>query len=206
MKLSLILLPIVLLTGCATLVRSYTERSTRKEPIVDGEDKRMPPVAGVSINSTRRLILATDQKRIAQKYYTCSEPAPDTALNEALQTALTASAKASKVEANVAISDTAILTNVILATRTELVEIWRATSFQYCQFMMNGDREAAGYYLEASKVAMSKVGVGAAATGKAALEVAAAQNILRTPSVIAAGDASGIAAPVKPVSAPLPAP
>lgn len=202
MKRYLIVLPALLLHGCATLVRAYTERSTRKEPVVNGEHKNLPPVAGVSINSTRRLILSKDQVRTAQNYYTCSEPAPDTALNEALQTALAASAKAPKLEASLGVSDTVVLTNVILATRTELVEVWRTTGFQYCQFLMNGDRDAAGRYLDAAKLVIDKVGVAAAANGKAALEAAAAQNTTKTPAVSDISDVAGLAVPAKPVAAP----
>ena len=206
MKQWLILLPTLLLTGCATLVTAYTERSTRKEPVVDGDNKKLPPVAGVSINSTRRLILSKDKARTTQNYYTCSEPAPDTALNEALQTAFSASGKAStNLDAKLSASDTVVLTNTILATRTELVELWRTTGFQYCQFLMNGDRDAASAYLAAAQLAISKVGVAAAANGRAALETAAAQNIIRQPVVTPTGDGSVNVAPAPPPP-PTPAP
>ena len=198
-----ILLPFIL-SGCAATLRAYTERSTRKEAIVDGEDRRTPPVAGVSINASRRLIIAADRKAGGHEYYTCSEPAPDTALNEALQTAASATVKTKGTEASAALSDTAILTNVILAQRTELVELWRTTGFQYCQLRMNGDPIGAAEYLKAAAIAMSKVGVSAANVAAAVREAAAAQHQVSPPLLVKPGEQ---VLPVPPVHAgPTPAP
>ncbi|MEO7691309.1 MAG: hypothetical protein ABIS51_18640 [Sphingomonas sp.] len=207
----------LLLSGCASTITAYAERSTRKEAVVDGANKKIPPVAGVSINSTRRLILSKDKARSPYNYYTCSEPAPDTALNEALQTALSASAKTKGTEASGNFSDTVVLSNIILSQRTELVEMWRTISFQYCEFRMNGDDQAAEAYLNAATAALSRVGMSAANAVEArnadqahALALAQAQAAkIETPNIAGAGETTK---PVEPVhagaatSAPKPSP
>ena len=164
----------VVLSGCASTLTTFFERGTRKEHIIKAGDKA-PEVGGISLNSTRRLVIskAGDSKR-----FTCSEPAPDTGLNQALQTAISASASAEgatkKPEASIGFSDTSILTNIILSNRTELVELWRTTTYAYCLLLMNGKDDDAKTYLNSAVSVINNATATSVARANAAQAVASA--------------------------------
>lgn len=114
------------LSGCAT-IGAYLERSTRKEPIVSVKHAN-DPVAGVSLSAARRQIISA--KLPNGKWFTCSEPPPDAGVAQYIKDSLNITGKADlSSEQNFSI--------LALSRRTELVEFWRTTSFNYCLLLMN---------------------------------------------------------------------
>ncbi len=152
---ALALLCVSSLSGCTSSLQTYLERSTRTEPVVRGPTHHNgdAPVAGISLNSNRRLVVSN---RSDSSRFTCSEPPPDTGVNQATQTALSASANstADDKKPNASFSDSAILTSIILSSRTEMVEMWRTTSYNYCLLLMNNAKTEADTYLIHGTVAL----------------------------------------------------
>ena len=153
-KISLILMAPVLLSGCATSLSTFLERSTRKESIYKDPRNAATGVSGASLSASRRMILAAPKNGT---HFVCSEPAPDTAVDQILTTALSGSAKSGRgLDAQLSLADAVALTNLSLATRTELVEIWRTSSYNYCLLLLNGRTTEAREYLAASVIAVGK--------------------------------------------------
>lgn len=140
------------LSACAT-VSDYLRRPTKAENIPNFRYvKSMPPVATISLDASRRLVISQQLKgNSSDPRYTCPEPPPDVALSTLAQTAASLNTKAgNSAEASSAF----VALARVLSARTSTVEFWRTTSSTYCVLLMNGETRKADRYLEAALVGL----------------------------------------------------
>jgi hypothetical protein len=111
-----------------------------------------PPVATLSLDASRRLVISQQLGPVSDPRFTCPEPPPDVAMNTLSQTLVSLSSKTGD-SAQLGSAYAAIAQ--VLASRTSTVEFWRTTSSTFCILLMNGRTTEAYAYLEVAKVGIA---------------------------------------------------
>lgn len=127
----------LLSTGCTSMYKAFSDDPVRAT-IITGENKRAA-IATVSLDASRRnVVVVLTGNRIGQF---CAEPPPDTA--SAIESILEAEAKAKgeimekKSELDGKLKDTYKSAVVVIAKRTELLDIYRTGTYSLCQYYLN---------------------------------------------------------------------
>lgn len=93
-----------------------------------------------------------DLRELRARRFTCSEPPPDVAMNSFAQdVASFANKVGTKAELGSALQQIA----QVISARSPHVEMWRTTSWTYCNLLMNGADDRAKEYLTASQLAFA---------------------------------------------------
>ena len=139
-----------ILPGCA-VVSDYWRKPTKYKqmPEVAGD---MPPVATLSLDASRRLVISQQINNSRDPRFTCPEPPPDVALSTLSQTLVSLQSKTGN---SAELSDAYVAIAQALSTRTSTVEIWRTTSSTFCILLMNNKVPEAFAYLAAARTSIA---------------------------------------------------
>ena len=130
-----ILVPTVLVSGCASTAGAFFNR-----PVV--EDSVKDAVSTVSLAADRRTVVVVTEGPNRTRF--CAEPPPDTAtgLKTELDASLKAKAKSDKVKAEAEVEgtlkDKLETTVTVIAERTAPLDAFRTGVYALCQFHLNG--------------------------------------------------------------------
>ena len=131
----LVVLFVALLSGCASQLTAFYNRSVVKDNVGDS-------VATVSLSADRRTVLVGMSGDNRGRF--CAEPPPDSAtgLKTDLEASLKASARSEKVKAEATaegqLKEKTETTVVVLAERTPALDAFRTGVYALCQFHLNG--------------------------------------------------------------------
>lgn len=134
-----ILAAATLCAGCASTFKVMTDDPVRATNIRESSGDR-DALATISLDASRRNVIVGLTDSQFGKF--CAEPPPDTA--SAIQSILEAQANAKaavaeeSVEAAGSLKDSYRSDVVVLAKRTELLDIYRTATYSLCQFYVNG--------------------------------------------------------------------
>jgi hypothetical protein len=138
------------LSACST-ISDYWRKPTKYKQMPD-KYGWAPPVATLSLDATRRLVISQQLPPAPDQRFTCPEPPPDVALNTLSQTLVAAQSKAG---ASADVGSLYAAVAQVLSARTSTVEFWRTTSSMYCVLLMNHQPNAATAYLNAAQSVIS---------------------------------------------------
>lgn len=130
-----LLVPAVLVSGCASTVGAFFNR-----PVV--EDSVKDAVSTVSLAADRRTVVVVTEGPNRTRF--CAEPPPDTAtgLKTELDASLEAKAKSDRAKAEAegkaTIKDKFETTVTVIAERTAPLDAFRTGVYALCQYHLNG--------------------------------------------------------------------
>lgn len=134
------------ISGCST-ISEYWQKPTKYKQMPE-RDGWQPPVATLSLDASRRLVISADQ---TSSRFTCPEAPPDVAISSLSETLASLNSKAG-TQADFGSAYQAVAQAI--HARTSTVEFWRTTSSMYCVLLMNGrDQQAKEYIAAALSVA-----------------------------------------------------
>lgn len=184
MRMSMFLLTAPFLPGCTSIVHEIVHKPANNKQLPKyPKAHEDPTVAVVSIDASRRVVLSQIRVNVPGPHsdpndpkaystianpivsgasgnliqrrshrFTCSEPPPDVAMNSFAQDLISLSSKAgSSAEASAAIQKIA----QVIGARSPHVEMWRTTSWTYCNLLMNEAYAEAAAYLKAGELALA---------------------------------------------------
>jgi len=135
LKVLVVLVSVVLTSGCASTVGAFFNR-----PVV--EDSVKGAVSTVSLAADRRTVVVVTEGANRTKF--CAEPPPDTAtgLKTELDASLEAKAKSdmakAEAEGKATIKDKFETTVTVIAERTAPLDAFRTGVYALCQYHLNG--------------------------------------------------------------------
>lgn len=160
------------ISACTGLVHEVVHKPANSKQMPKyPENSQNPAVSIISADASRRMVMSqvhennyrgkggpdavsttTSNSQLPTQRFTCSEPPPDVAMNILAHDALTLATKAgTNINASASLQAAA----QVLSARSPHVELWRTTSWTYCNLLMNGADGDAENYLIAGMVAMS---------------------------------------------------
>ena len=162
MKASFVIILALLSSGCTSMFKVIIDDPVRATNISKDKDGR-DAVATISLDASRRnVIVRLTESGNSGKF--CAEPPPDTA--SAIESILEATAKASaesgdkKAEVNATGKDAYKSNVVVIAKRTELLDIYRTGTYSLCQYNINGaisDAELVNLFKMLTEKVLSRV-------------------------------------------------
>ena len=121
----------VLLSGCASSVKSFFDRAVVEDD-VDGA------VGTLSVTAARRMALVRLEEPNRGRF--CAEPPPDVSENivSTLDAQLKAKIAKLQSDAELGLKDSLTVQAVALTERTALLDVYRTGTYALCQYHLNG--------------------------------------------------------------------
>jgi hypothetical protein len=139
MRAIIVVILTVLTSGCTSMFKVMTDDPVRATNISTDKDRR-DAVATISLDASRRNVIVMLAGEHPGRF--CAEPPPDTA--NAIESILEATAQAQgqsgekKAQGGITAKDAYKSNVVVVAKRTELLDIYRTGTYALCQYFLNG--------------------------------------------------------------------
>ena len=127
----LLIVPLLLSTGCASSLHEFHNRAVVEDNIEDA-------VGTLSLNAQRRTVIVALDGENRGKF--CAEPPPDVAesVTTSLEAALKATIKETDTDVSGSLKDTLETQITVLGERTTILDVYRTGTYALCQYHLNG--------------------------------------------------------------------